>query len=60
MKIVKGPNIASLPDLTPPPDVLELPIMLKLGSNIQPTRFSRRRTRTSLPQQHRADREILV
>ena len=34
VKIVKGPNIASLPDLTPPPDVLELPIMLKLGDNI--------------------------
>jgi aconitate hydratase len=34
VKIVKGPNIASLPDLTPPPDALELPIMLKLGDNI--------------------------
>jgi len=34
VKIVKGPNIASLPDLTPPPDVLELPILLKLGDNI--------------------------
>jgi aconitate hydratase len=33
-KIVKGPNIASLPDLAPPPDVLELPILLKLGDNI--------------------------
>jgi aconitate hydratase len=32
--IVKGPNIASLPDLTPPPDTLELPILLKLGDNI--------------------------
>jgi aconitate hydratase len=34
VKIVKGPNIASLPDLTPPPDTLELPILLKLGDNI--------------------------
>ena len=34
VKILKGPNIASLPDLTPPPDVLELPILLKLGDNI--------------------------
>jgi aconitate hydratase len=34
VKIVKGPNIASLPDLTPPPDALELPILLKLGDNI--------------------------
>jgi hypothetical protein len=44
VKIVKGPNIASLPDLTPPPDVLELPIMLKLGDNIS--------TDTILPQAH--------
>jgi aconitate hydratase len=34
VKIVKGPNIASLLDLTPPPDTLELPILLKLGDNI--------------------------
>jgi hypothetical protein len=34
VKIVKGPNISSLPDLTPPPDALELPILLKLGDNI--------------------------
>ena len=34
VEIVKGPNIASLPDLTPPPDTLELPILLKLGDNI--------------------------
>src|SRR5258708_14240164 len=34
VQIVKGPNIASLPDLTPPPDALELPILLKLGDNI--------------------------
>ena len=34
VKIMKGPNIASLPDLTPPPDVLELPILLKLGDNV--------------------------
>src|SRR5260370_1510935 len=34
VRIVKGPNIASLPDLTPPPDALELPILLKLGDNI--------------------------
>jgi len=34
VKIVKGPNITSLPDLTPPPDVFELLILLKLGDNI--------------------------
>src|SRR5258707_89743 len=34
VKIVKGPNIASLPDLGPPPDALELPILLKLGDTI--------------------------
>ena len=34
VKIMKGPNIASLPDLAPPPDALELPILLKLGDNI--------------------------
>lgn len=30
----KGPNIASLPTFEPLPDVLELPVLLKLGDNI--------------------------
>jgi aconitate hydratase len=32
--IVKGPNIASLPDLEPPPERLELTVLLKVGDNL--------------------------
>jgi len=32
--LVKGPNIQSLPELTPLPDYLELPILLKVGDDI--------------------------
>src|SRR5262249_49948720 len=34
VELVKGPNIASLPELQPFPDELELPILLKVGDNI--------------------------
>ena len=34
VKLVKGPNIASLPILDPLPDKLELPILLKVGDDI--------------------------
>src|SRR4029077_18705480 len=34
VKFIKGRNIATLPDLTPPSDVLEGTIMLKLGDNV--------------------------
>lgn len=32
--LVKGPNIASLPALEPLPDVLEIPILLKVGDDL--------------------------
>ncbi len=34
VQLVKGPNIASLPELDPLPDSLELPILLKVKDNI--------------------------
>ncbi|MGM8216106.1 aconitate hydratase [Bacillaceae bacterium W0354] len=34
VEIVKGPNIKSIPDLTPIEDNFELPILLKMGDNI--------------------------
>jgi aconitate hydratase len=34
VKLVKGPNIASLPELDPLPDELELPVLLKVGDDI--------------------------
>jgi aconitate hydratase len=33
-ELVKGPNIASLPDLDPLPDTIEAPVELKVGDNI--------------------------
>ncbi|SEA84903.1 aconitate hydratase [Thalassobacillus cyri] len=30
----KGPNIASIPDMSPLPDRLEIPVLLKMGDNI--------------------------
>jgi aconitate hydratase len=32
--VVKGPNIASLPDFDPLPERLELPVLLKVGDNL--------------------------
>ncbi len=34
LELVKGPNIASLPELDPLPDGLELPVLLKVGDDI--------------------------
>lgn len=34
VQLIKGPNIASIPVLTPLPTRLELPVMLKVGDNI--------------------------
>ena len=34
MELVKGPNIASLPDFEGLPDALDLPVLLKVGDNI--------------------------
>lgn len=37
---VKGPNISSLPDLTPLPDSLQAPVLLKVGDNISTDEIS--------------------
>lgn len=34
VKIIRGPNIATLPVIDPPPDALEIPVLLKMGDNI--------------------------
>lgn len=34
VQLIKGPNIASIPELTPLPKRIELPVMLKVGDNI--------------------------
>jgi len=34
VSLVKGPNIASLPALAPPPDEIELPVLLELGDDV--------------------------
>ncbi|MGV3488004.1 MAG: aconitate hydratase [Tuberibacillus sp.] len=34
VELVKGPNIASIPEMDPLPDELEVPILLKMGDNI--------------------------
>jgi aconitate hydratase len=34
VELVKGPNIASLPTLDPLPDVIEVPVLLKMGDDI--------------------------
>lgn len=34
VSLVKGPNIATLPDLDPLPDSLEMPVLLKVADNI--------------------------
>lgn len=30
----KGPNIQSIPEIEPPPEILEVPVLLKVGNNI--------------------------
>lgn len=37
---VKGPNISSLPELSPLPDEIEAPVLLKLGDNISTDEIS--------------------
>ena len=34
VKLIKGPNIVTLPELDPLPDVLEIPVLLKVGDNV--------------------------
>ncbi|MFW6206294.1 MAG: aconitase family protein, partial [Gemmatimonadota bacterium] len=34
VELVKGPNVATLPELDPLPDTLELPVLLKVGDDI--------------------------
>src|SRR5205085_527942 len=34
VELVKGPNIASLPDFEPLPDRIEGPVLLKMGDNV--------------------------
>jgi aconitate hydratase len=34
VELIKGPNIASLPELEPLPDALELPVLLKVGDDL--------------------------
>lgn len=34
VELIKGPNIASIPDMEPMPNDLEVPILLKVGDNI--------------------------
>lgn len=34
VQLIKGPNIVSLPKLTPLPDEMQLPVLLKVGDNI--------------------------
>jgi len=38
--LVKGPNISALPDFDPLPDVIEAPVLLKVGDNISTDEIS--------------------
>ena len=40
VELVKGPNISSLPELSPPPDEVEAPVLLKVGDNISTDEIS--------------------
>lgn len=40
VEVIKGPNISSLPKLTPLPDVIEAPVLLKVGDNISTDEIS--------------------
>ncbi|OKH75730.1 aconitate hydratase [Mycobacterium sp. SWH-M5] len=40
VEVVKGPNISDLPDLTPLPDDIEAPVLLKVGDNISTDEIS--------------------
>ncbi|GAA1899949.1 hypothetical protein GCM10009753_31430 [Streptantibioticus ferralitis] len=39
-KLIKGPNIASLPGLAPPPDRIEAPVLLKVGDDVSTDEIS--------------------
>ncbi|WP_396936992.1 aconitate hydratase [Mycolicibacterium sp.] len=40
VEVVKGPNISSLPELTPLPEDIEAPVLLKVGDNISTDEIS--------------------
>lgn len=40
VEVVKGPNISSLPELTPLPDAVTAPVLLKVGDNISTDEIS--------------------
>ena len=40
VELIKGPNIASLPELEPIPDVIELPVLLVVGDDISTDEIS--------------------
>jgi aconitate hydratase len=40
VELVKGPNISSLPELSPLPDEVEAPVLLKVGDNISTDEIS--------------------
>ena len=40
VELVKGPNISDLPDFDPLPDVIEAPVLLKVGDNISTDEIS--------------------
>ncbi|HET9876604.1 MAG TPA: aconitate hydratase [Mycobacterium sp.] len=40
VELVKGPNISSLPELSPLPDDIEAPVLLKVGDNISTDEIS--------------------
>ena len=40
VELIKGPNIAELPELEPIPDALELPVLLKVGDDISTDEIS--------------------
>ncbi|MED5815174.1 aconitate hydratase [Mycolicibacterium sp. 050232] len=40
VEVIKGPNISSLPELTPLADLIEAPVLLKVGDNISTDEIS--------------------
>ena len=48
VKLAKGPNITSLPEIAPPPDELRVPVLLKMGDDVSTDAISPAGTR-SLP-----------
>ena len=59
VKLQKGPNIATLPELEALPDALELPVILKVGDNVSTDEILPAGTRVlPYPQQHPQDRRV--